>query len=316
MPKTLALALALAGSLLAAAPAAAADKLTVLLDWFVNPDHAPLLVAEDIGAFAEAGLDVEIVPPADPAVPPRLVAAGQADIAISYQPQLYFFAEEGLPLVRIGTLIDTPLNTVIALKSSGIRAIADLKGRKVGFSVSGIEEATLGDMLQHAGLSIGDVTMVNVNFQLVASLLAGQVDAVIGGYRNIEVSELVEQGADPVVFNVEDHGVPTYDELVIVANRADLGEDKLKRFLAALAKGTAYLRAHPDETWTHFAAAHPELDTPVNRRAWSETIPHFAEDPFTLDVARYEAYGRFLADGKVVSKLFPIADYAVELKRP
>ena len=108
--------------------AMANEKLTLVLDWYINPDHAPIMVAEQIGAFKAQGLDVKIVPPSDPALPPRLVAAGQADLAITYQPQVHFFADEGLPLVRVGTLINSPLNTVIALDKR-IKTPADLKGK-------------------------------------------------------------------------------------------------------------------------------------------------------------------------------------------
>ncbi|MFQ9621968.1 MAG: ABC transporter substrate-binding protein, partial [Enterobacteriaceae bacterium] len=106
--------------------AMANEKLTLVLDWYINPDHAPIMVAEQIGAFKAQGLDVKIVPPSDPALPPRLVAAGQADLAITYQPQVHFFADEGLPLVRVGTLINSPLNTIIALDKR-IKTPADLK---------------------------------------------------------------------------------------------------------------------------------------------------------------------------------------------
>ncbi len=92
--------------------ALANEPLTLVLDWYINPDHAPIM-AEQIGAFkAVAGR--QDCPPSDPALPPRMVAARQADLAITYQPQVHFFADEGLPLVRVGTLINSPLNTVIA----------------------------------------------------------------------------------------------------------------------------------------------------------------------------------------------------------
>ena len=164
--------------------ALANEPLTLVLDWYINPDHAPIMVAEQIGAFKAQGLDVKIVPPSDPALPPRMVAARQADLAITYQPQVHFFADEGLPLVRVGTLINSPLNTVIALDKQ-IKTPADLQGRKVGYSVSGIEQATLATMAQHSGIDPASIKLVNVNFQLTSALLAGQVDAVIGGYRNI-----------------------------------------------------------------------------------------------------------------------------------
>ncbi|MDG1643332.1 ABC transporter substrate-binding protein [Klebsiella huaxiensis] len=282
---------------LLSAQAQANEKLTLVLDWYINPDHAPIMVAEQIGAFKEAGLDVKIVPPSDPALPPRLVAARQADLAITYQPQVHFFADEGLPLVRVGTLINSPLNTVIALDKN-IKTPADLKGKKVGYSVSGIEQATLATMAQHAQIDPKSIKLINVNFQLTSALLAGQVDAVIGGYRNIEALEIKLQGKDPVVMNVEDYGVPAYDELVIVANRDEVNAPKIKAFLTALQKSVTYLRAHPQETWQTFAAAHPELNTELNKQAWLKTIPLFATDPAALDKPRYEAYEQFLYKGE------------------
>lgn len=292
--------------------ASAAEDLTLMLDWYVNPDHAPILVAEQIGAFKDAGLNVKIVPPSDPSLPPRLVAAKKADLAITYQPQLHFFADQGLPLVRVGTLINTPLNTVMTLDKS-ITSPAGLKGKKIGFSVSGIEQTTLDTMLKHEGVSAGDIKPVNVNFQLTSALLAGQVDAVIGGYRNIEALELQIQGKDPVVFNVEDYGVPTYDELIIVANSADVDKPKIAKFLAALKKGNGYLQAHPEETWNAFASGHPELNTELNRRAWKASLPLFASDPAKLDTARYQAYAQFLFDNKLIKQITPVEKYAVDL---
>ena len=292
--------------------AGAAEKVTLMLDWYVNPDHAPIIVAEQIGAFKDEGLDVSIVPPSDPSLPPRLVAAKQADLAITYQPQLHFYADQGLPLMRVGTLINTPLNTVLALDKN-IKSPADLKGKKVGFSVTGVEEATLDNMLKHEGETLNDIKLVNVNFQLTGALLAGQVDAVIGGYRNIEAEELKLQGKDPVIFNVEDYGVPAYDELVIVANRDNAHDEKIVKFLAALKKGNDYLQAHPEETWQKFASSHPELNTELNHHAWEKSLPFFAADPAHLDTARYQAYEQFLFDNKLIKKITPVEDYAVEL---
>ncbi|VEB96429.1 Putative thiamine biosynthesis protein HI_0357 [Cedecea lapagei] len=304
----------LCGLLLAAAfsaQASAAEKLTLVLDWYINPDHAPIMVAEQIGAFKAEGLEVKIVPPSDPALPPRLVAAGQADLAVTYQPQLHFFADQGLPLVRVGTLINSPLNTVMTLDHN-IKSPADLKGKKIGYSVSGIEQATLATMVEHEHLKPQEMKLINVNFQLTSALLAGQVDAVIGGYRNIEALELKLQGKTPVVFNVEDYGVPAYDELIFVANRKAAHDPKIKKFFAALKKGNEYLQAHPQETWQVFAKTHPELNTELNKQAWQASLPLFAADPAKLDRARYQAYEQFLFDNKLIKKITPVDDYAVE----
>ena len=309
------LAVGAVAALMLMTPAHAADKLTVMLDWFINPDHAPILVAQSIGAFKDEGLDVEIVPPADPSVPPRLLAAKQVDLALSYQPQLYLLADQGLPVVRVGTLISSPLNTLLALGGGDIKTLADFKGKKIGYSVSGVEDATLSTMLAQSGVALKDVTLVNVNFQLVSALLSKQVDGTIGAYRNFEVNELKEHGVTPVVFKVEDFGIPAYDELIILANKDSVGDPRISKFLAALKKGTAYLLAHPAETWDTFAKEHANLNNELNKTAWQQTLPVFARDPAALDQARYVAYGRFMAENKLIKAELPVADYAVDVTR-
>jgi putative hydroxymethylpyrimidine transport system substrate-binding protein len=301
--------------LLAASPAVAAEKLTLLLDWFVNPDHAPIIVADQRGYFADQGLEVEIIAPADPNDPPKLVAAGQADIAISYQPQLHIQKDQGLPLVRIGTLVATPLNSLVVLADGGVRSLADLKGRKVGFSVGGFEDALLGAMLGSDGLTLDDVELVNVNFALSPALLSGQVDAVIGAFRNFELNQLELEGSPGRAFYPEEHGVPAYDELIFIANSGKLDDSRLPRFLDAIEAGTLYLLNHPDESFALFIEGRPELDDELNRRAWQDTLPRFALRPAAMDTARYDRFAAFLEQQGLIKAPPPVADYAVELER-
>jgi putative hydroxymethylpyrimidine transport system substrate-binding protein len=308
--------LALLGiGLLATSPALAADKLTLLLDWFVNPDHAPIIVADKRGYFAEQGLEVEIIAPADPNDPPKLVAAGRADIAISYQPQLHIQKDQGLPLTRIGTLVATPLNALVALADGPIRSIEDLEGGKVGFSVGGFEDALLGAMLASHGLSLDDVELVNVNFALSPALLSGQVDAVIGAFRNFELNQLELEGSPGRAFYPEEEGVPAYDELIFIANNDALGDARLPRFLDAIEAGTLYLLNHPDESFELFIEGRPELDDELNRRAWADTLPRFALRPAAMDHARYARFAAFLEDQGLIKSPPPVETYAVELER-
>ena len=230
---------------LIATPAAAADQMTILLDWFVNPDHGPIIVAQQQGFFAAEGLEVTIQPPADPADPPKLLAAGQADLAVSYQPQLHLLVAEGMPVKRVGTLIDNPLNCLLVLADGPVKQIADLKGRKIGFSVGGVEDAVLGSILTGAGLSLDDVELVNVNWSLSPALMAGQVDAVIGAYRNFELNQMLIEGRPGHCFAVEEVGVPIYDELIYLANPATMDAGRTARFLRATAKAAALIAADP-----------------------------------------------------------------------
>ncbi|MQX36286.1 ABC transporter substrate-binding protein [Roseospira navarrensis] len=313
--RTLAAPLLAATLALTALPARAADEsLTILLDWFVNPDHAPLVVAKEKGFFTDEGLDVDLVAPADPNDPPKLVAAGQALLAVSYQPQLHIQVDRGLPLARVGTLVATPLNSVVVLADGPIETLADLEGRTVGFSVGGFEDALLGAMLEDAGVSPDDVTLVNVNFSLSPSILSGQVDAVVGAFRNFELNQMDIVGQPGRAFYPEEHGVPVYDELILVANTDRLDDPRLPGVLRALEQATAYLINHPDESWEMFIGAYPDLDDELNRRAWADTLPRFALRPAVVDGPRYAAFGRFLADRGMIEATAPVERLAVDVR--
>lgn len=295
-------------------PARAADKLTVLLDWFVNPDHAPLYVALEKGFFKDRGLEVELIAPSNPNDPPKLVAAGKADIAVSYQHQHQMQVDQGLPLVRIATLIATPLNSLVVLEDSKIKTIADLKGKTIGYSVGGFETALLKVMLAKQGVQLEDVKLVNVNFSLSPSLFTGQTDAVIGAFRNFELNQMAIEQRPGRAFLVEEFGVPAYDELILVAASKTLTDPKLRKFVDALEEGVQYLINHPDESWKLFVSHGREnLDDELNRRAWKDTLPRFALRPGALDQNRYRRFARFLQEEKIVTKVPPLDTWAVEL---
>ena len=295
-------------------PGSAADELTVILDWFVNPDHATLIVAREAGFFSDAGLEVELVAPANPNDPPKLVAVGKADLAISYQPQLHLQVDQGLPLTRIATLVASPLTTLIVLPGGPIAKLADLKGRRIGYSVAFYKDLLLPAMLARHGLTLEDVETVAVSFALSQSLLAGRVDATIGAFRNFELNQMALVGKEGRAFFPEEEGVPAYDELIVVANTASLGDSRLPGFLDALERGVQYLVNHPEESWRLFVGAYPALDDELNRRAWRDTLPRFALRPAALDGHRYDRFARFLHAQGLIARVPPVADYARDVR--
>ncbi|WP_101067118.1 ABC transporter substrate-binding protein [Roseovarius salinarum] len=299
--------------LLCAAPALAQDELTLMLDWFVNPDHGPIVIAQENGYFADEGLDVEVVAPADPADPPKMVAAGKADLAISYQPQLHLQVAEEMPLIRVGTLIATPLNCLLVLDDGPVQEISDLEGRKIGFSVAGVEEALLSAILERGGLTLDDVELVNVNWSLAPSLMSEQVDAVIGAYRNFELNQMEIDGVPGRCFYLEEEGLPPYDELIYVANPERMNEDTLRRFMAATEKATQFIVNHPQESWEIFSATSKELQDELNEKAWADTIPRFALRPEALDEGRYARFDTFLKNAGLLEKTRPVSELAVDL---
>ncbi len=304
--------LAALAALLPPRPAGAADRLTIILDWFVNANHEALLSAQYSGAYARHGLDVRFIVPSDPGSPPRLLAAHQADLCISYQPQLPLLDQGGLGLVRVGTLEDTPLNTLIVAADGPIHTLADLRGRRIGASVGGADDALLKGMLASVGLKPSDVSVTEVNFQLEQALMSHQVDAIIGGMRNYELIDLDQRGFKARAFYPEEHGVPLYDELVVLARNDERSDPRIPRFLAALQEGTVALLNHPDEMWQAFVKEHPDLDTRLNHAAWSASLPRQDPQPALLDAERYAAFERFMVAQGTLKAPLPVQDMAVQ----
>jgi putative hydroxymethylpyrimidine transport system substrate-binding protein len=278
-------AIALAVALLALALAACGEKsedgttaaqpLSLTLDFYPNPDHAGIYMAEKLGYFEEAGLDVEIQTPADPAAPMKLVAAGQSDLAISYEPEVVLAHEQGLETIAIAALVNRPLTSMIWLGKSGIGGVPDLKGKTVATAGIPYQQAFLDTILGRAKLTAGDVKEVNVGFGLLPALLSGSAEAMLGGFSNIEGVDLRLRGKDPVVTPVDQLGVPTYDELVLVANRGALADDpeKFRLFVAALQRGTEAAVAQPGAATKAILEANNDLDPKLTAAEVEATLP-------------------------------------------
>ncbi|MDP5252906.1 MULTISPECIES: ABC transporter substrate-binding protein [unclassified Vibrio] len=301
---------ALLTSLLSTHVMAADQELTLMLDWFVNPNHGPIIIAKERGYFKQQGLHVKLQEPADPSTPPKLVAAGKVDMAISYQPSLTMDVAAGLPLIRTATLIATPLNTLMVLDNSKIDRLADLKGKKIGISIAGNEEATIGTMLAQEQVNYSDVEIINVGWALSSSLASGKVDAIWGGLRNFETNQLALEGYQAHAFFPEEHGVPTYDELVFVANANTYDKKAIQAFNKALEQATTYIVNHPKAAWQEFVAYSPDtLNNELNQRAWNDTLTRFALRPSAADLKRYDDYAEFMYAQHIITTLPKAKDY-------
>jgi putative hydroxymethylpyrimidine transport system substrate-binding protein len=298
-------------ALMTAQPAMAqqGEKLTLLLDWFVNPDHAPIILARERGLFAKHGLDVQIIEPSDPSAPPRLIAAGQGDIAVSYQPSYTRAIGSGIPVIRLGTLVSTPLNTLTVLADGPVKTLADLRGKTIGYSGSGIQDMMLKAMLKSVGMTEADVKLVNVNFALSIALVSGRVDAIIGGFRNFEGTEIEIAGKKPRMFFPEEHGVPGYDELIYIVKQDRIADEKFRRFLAAVEEATMVLFNDPDGTWASFIKAYPKLDDRLNKQAWGDTLRRFQATPAAVDPERYMRIARFMQEFGIIKQVEPVERY-------
>ena len=252
-------------------------ELQLMLDYFPNADHAGIYAAQANGRFERAGLDVKIRQPADPAAPIKQVAAGRVDLAISYEPELLRARDQGLSVVSVGAVVREPLTSIISLPQAGIRSPADLEGKTVGTAGIDYQTAYLQTILEEAGISPTGAQQRNVGFTLVPAQLTGRVDAVLGGFWNYEGTELRLKKRKPRIIRMEDAGVPTYNELVLVANEDALERDsgKIRAFIGALSRGTQDLRKDPGKALDGLLDANRDLDPKLQRAVVDVTMPLF-----------------------------------------
>lgn len=298
----LALGLAACGEKSEDTTGAATEPLSLTLDFYPNPDHAGIYMAEKLGYFADAGLDVSIQTPSDPAAPIKLLAAGQTDLAISYEPEVLLAREQGLNVVAVGALVDRPLTSLIWLKKSGISGVAGLRGKTIATAGIPYQDAYLKTILARAKLSPSDVDTVNVGYGLLPALVGGRAQAMLGGFSNVEGVDLRLRGKDPVVTPVDKLGVPSYDELVLVARRERLEEDPqaIRLFLAALARGTAAAVKSPDATTEALLDANKDLDPKLTRAEVDATLPLLSKRG-TMDPAEWKTFVAWMQENGLIS---------------
>ena len=316
MTRLISLTLALASALLLAAcgereepTGAEPERLTLLLDFFPNADHAGIYQALESGEFERAGLEVDIEAPADPSAPLKLLQAGKADVAVSYEPELLLARDKGAQLISIGALVQKPLTSIMAVGDTKLDSAADLEGRTVGTAGIPYQSAYLKAVLREAGADPANVKEIDVGFDLGPAMISKKVYATLGAFWNYEGTALKRKGRDPTIIRVDEAGVPTYNELVLVARRDTVQDEAatLRRFLQALARGHEALRERPAEGVDALLKANPELERGLQAAVVDATLPVFFPEDETKpwgwqEAGEWQAYGRWMLDNGLLKQ--------------
>jgi putative hydroxymethylpyrimidine transport system substrate-binding protein len=283
---------------------------SLALDFYVNPDHAGIFEAIDDGYFRDAGLDVETQTPSDPSAPIKEVAAGRVDLAISYEPEVLLAHDQGLPVKAVAALVPTPLTSMIWLKDSGIQDVKDLRGKTIATAGIPYQEAYLKTILERAGLTTSDVNTVDVQQGLLQAILGGHAQAMLGGFVNVEGVDLQLRGKDPTVIPVDKLGIPTYNELVLVANSDTLAtkSEDIRLFLDALERGTKAAVADPAGATRDILDAGKGLDPKITEAEVDKTLPLLmpkgSKHPYGyMDPKQWTKFAQFFADNGLIKAL-------------
>lgn len=300
---------AIAISLLLWLSAPAISKISVILDFFANPNHVPIYVAVEKGFFAAEGIEVEILIPANPSDPVKLAAVRTVDVALTPQINFLIAKAADLPLIAIGALIETSLGGLLSLKEYEIEELSDLRGKRIGYSLAPLEPILWRTMLASVDVGSDEIELINVGFNTVLSLLSHNVDA-IGAFRNFELPQVELLGHEPVYFPQEDYGVPETYEILLAVNQQLIEErsGELRAFIAGLAQGIAYTMEHPQEAFEVFLRARPDLDDELNRRAYAATLPLYAERARHDAPQKWESMQGYLFQNGLIDKRFPLEE--------
>ena len=290
-------------------PGIAAPKLQVMLDFFVNPNHVPLIVAVENGFFAQEGIEVEILVPGNPSDPVKLTATGTVDISLTPQINFLIAKSAGLPLIAVGSLIGSPLGGLLSLRKTGIETLSDLRGRCIGYSLAPLEPTLWRTMLASVGVGSDEFELVNVGFNTVSSLLTHRMDA-IGAFRNFELLYVALLGHEPIYFPQEEYGVPDTAEIILVAN-PNLPEEHptwIRAFLDGLSRGIAFTKQYPEAAFNLFLSAHPDLDDELNHRAYDATLPLYADEANLPGQQAWEELQNYLIEHGLMEEAFPLEE--------
>jgi putative hydroxymethylpyrimidine transport system substrate-binding protein len=298
-----------------ASSAAAPATLKVELDWVPNPDHVGLYYAQNKGMFASNNLTVNFLTPSNAADPIKLVGLNKVDLAISYESEMFYGQQEKLPVTAVATIIPVPLNSLIVTPKDHVTSLSQMAGKKVGITGIPSDGAIYTTMLKAGGLTPSQVTSVTVGFNLVPSILSGKVDGIIGGYRNVEAIQIAqEMGQKPAVFPASALGVPSYAELVLVANRNRLASDKayadaVRRFVKSLVAGTNGAIKDPSgatqimEQVSQYKVAFLKVSVPYTV---SLLKPPAGTKTGCINVANWQSFGNWMKQNKLI-KITPNA---------
>ncbi|MBA3749006.1 MAG: ABC transporter substrate-binding protein [Solirubrobacterales bacterium] len=283
------------------------EQVDLVLDYLPNADHAGIYNAIGGGEFKDVGLSVKPRIPSDPSAPLKLLSAGRADLAISYEPELLLARAKGLKLVSIGALVQKPLTSIISIGKQQISEPGQLENRKVGTAGIPYQDAYLKTIADKAGIDPDRIRSINVGFNLVPAMLTKKVDATLGAFWNVEGVELQRRKKDPKILKMDDIGVPTYNELIVVAREQDVRKrgPLLRRFMRALALGHQALRKDTASAVSRLVKANPDLDRKLQREQVRATLPVFfpsADKPFGYqDPAAWQRYTQWMVDNDLLA---------------
>ena len=278
--------------------------ISLALDWYPNSNHAGIYYGIDNGYFEENDINVDVYTPSDPASILQTVASGRDEFGISYQPDLLLARSEGIPVVAVHSIVKTPLNSIMTLGDSGIDNPSKLKKKTIGYPGIPLNIGILSSILEEQGLTIDDVELVDVGFDLVPALLSERVDAIIGAFWSHESILIELEGREVNILKFEEWGIPKYHELVLVTSEEYLknNEEIVEKFVDAFSRGYEKSIENNDESMEALIAAFPEVNVELETQGIKLLSPLWQESFDSDGMDNWNKFGDWMKDKGLISE--------------
>jgi putative hydroxymethylpyrimidine transport system substrate-binding protein len=290
---------------------AATRGVGVVFDGQVDAATVGVRLAEERGYFKDLGLDVASGSPIGPNRPIVYVLTEAQDIGITSLPQLLLAKEEGIPIVAIGSLVPQTTLSMIWLKKSGIRNLADLKGKTIAIPGLAFQMRFLEAVLERAGLTLADVKVKRAGYKLLPALVGGRVDAIFGADWNIQGAVLEARGLEPVIRRAKALGIPNYDELVYFTRKSLLNKepDLVPEFMAGTTRGSTAVAEDPEAAAKLLKddEADPEATPETSQAELAATGPLLSSTG-QIDPARVEDLQRWMREEGMLRRELPMSE--------
>lgn len=257
----------------------ALKNVQVVLDWTPNTNHTGLYVAQQMGYYKDAGLNVEIITPGQGGAD-TMVASGKVPFGISYQESVTQARVQGVPLVSIAAVIQHNTSGFASPVDRGIKTPKDMEGKSYGAWGSPVEEAVMKSIMTTDGGDVTKVKSVNIGDADFFTAVKKGIDFawIFYGWTGVEA----ELRGEPLnMMYVKDYS-PNLDYYtpVIVTNEKQIQQDPelVKAFMAATAKGYEYTIANPDKAADIMIKAVPDLDPELVKASQKWLSPKYQDD--------------------------------------
>lgn len=291
------------------------EQVSIMLEWFLSPQHAGLIIAQQRGLFTAQGIEVELQTPAEPTIALKLLAADEIDFALSRQPSLHLYVHDGAPIVRIATLIETPLTAVVVAGEIEDSIKDKLATMRYGYTSREGRELFIPHLIPEALTQAGNLAPpINIHFDARRAFVEEQVDAIVDAPFHSLPAQLASEGISTQVVRHASLDIPRYDGLVLLANRdgATRRSDTWSHVVKSIEDAHHWMLENPDAAWELLITAEPVLDNPINEASWQDLLRRITLSPGAVDSRRYHAFEQFLLQQGISEETLPISRLAID----